>query len=452
MAVRLALAETDIINETKQYLEDEGIDLDSFSKRKVRSNTIILVKNIPVTTTIEDISDLFGKYGSLGRVVVPPTATIAVVEFLEQNEAKAAFRHLAYTKFKDGMPLYLEYAPVNSFKSQFDPAQAETRRKEREAKLEAQKEKEEQERLARIAKEGEDGDNRKGGDDGDEKDVDSRVAAAVAAGSKKALLEKELQPNNEDMDDPDAMPVATLFVKNLSFSTTEAGLRKVFEPLGGVRAVRIATKPDTKNAKKVAPGTPPPVLSMGFGFIEFESKESAIKAMKTLQGFKLDGHELALKFSNAAAKSSGASSNTSASAKRKGPDEVKAIGTKLIIRNIPFEATRKEVLQLFATFGQVKSVRLPKKFDGGHRGFGFVDFLTKQEAKAAYESLSATHLYGRHLVMEWAEDETSVEAMRSKTAKGYFKDGEALPPQKRRKVQLGNEGGGVDLDGGEMSD
>ncbi len=37
---------------------------------------------------------------------------------------------------------------------------------------------------------------------------------------------------------------------------------------------------------------------------------------------------------------------------------------------------------LFSTFGELKTVRLPKKGIGGaHRGFGFIDFLTKQDAK-----------------------------------------------------------------------
>ncbi|KAJ3410073.1 hypothetical protein HDV05_004118 [Chytridiales sp. JEL 0842] len=444
MAVRLALAETEIINETKKYLEDEGIDLNAFSKRKERSKTVILVKNIPFSTSVDDITDLFGKFGSLGRVLVPPSATIAMVEFLEQNEAKSAFRNLAYTKFKGGLPLFLEYAPVNSFKKEFDPVEAEARRKEREERLALQKEQEEKERAQRA-----------NGDDEDEssdneKDVDARVAAIVSASSKKAVLENEMNSKADDLDDPDAMPVATLFVKNLSFNTTQDGLRKAFEPLGGVRAVRIAMKPDTKNAKKLPPGTPAPMLSMGFGFIEFESKEAAVKAMKSMQGFKLDGHELSLKFSNAAAKSTQSSSTSSASNKKRGPEEVKVTGTKLIIRNIPFEASKKEVRQLFSTFGQVKSLRMPKKFDGSHRGFGFIDFLTKQEAKAAYESLSSTHLYGRHLVMEWAEDESSVEAMRAKTAKGFFKDSEGLPPQKRRKVEMGGDSMVDDME--DMSD
>jgi RNA recognition motif-containing protein len=42
---------------------------------------------------------------------------------------------------------------------------------------------------------------------------------------------------------------------------------------------------------------------------------------------------------------------------------------------------------------------LPKKFDGNHRGFAFVEFLTKKEAQNAFEALQSTHLYGRHMVL-----------------------------------------------------
>ncbi len=42
---------------------------------------------------------------------------------------------------------------------------------------------------------------------------------------------------------------------------------------------------------------------------------------------------------------------------------------------------------------------------GDHRGFAFVDFSTAQEAATAMASLKDTHLYGRHLVLEWAKEE-----------------------------------------------
>lgn len=51
----------------------------------------------------------------------------------------------------------------------------------------------------------------------------------------------------------------------------------------------------------------------------------------------------------------------------------------------------------FVLVVQIKSLRLPNKF-GNHRGFAFVEYVTKQEAANALQALSSTHLYGRHLV------------------------------------------------------
>jgi multiple RNA-binding domain-containing protein 1 len=99
---------------------------------------------------------------------------------------------------------------------------------------------------------------------------------------------------------------------------------------------------------------------------------------------------------------------------------IKALGTKLLIRNVPFEASKKELRELLSTFGQIKAMRLPKKLSGEHRGFCFVDFLTEQEAKHAFESLSSTHFYGRHLVIEWAKDDDSLSSLREKTTKRFL--------------------------------
>lgn len=72
VAVQLALGETNIIKETKKFLEQEGISLEALKGHYVkdvqRSDTVILVKNIPATTQIEELRTLFGKFGSLGRV------------------------------------------------------------------------------------------------------------------------------------------------------------------------------------------------------------------------------------------------------------------------------------------------------------------------------------------------------------------------------------------------
>ena len=57
--------------------------------------------------------------------------------------------------------------------------------------------------------------------------------------------------------------------------------------------------------------------------------------------------------------------------------------------------------------------------DGWCRGFAFVDFVTKQEACNSMEAVAGTHLYGRRLVVEWAEPDDTLDDLRMKTAAKY---------------------------------
>lgn len=49
--------------------------------------------------------------GQVGRVLLPPSKAVALVEFLAASDARKAFKRLAYTRFQH-VPLYLEWAPV----------------------------------------------------------------------------------------------------------------------------------------------------------------------------------------------------------------------------------------------------------------------------------------------------------------------------------------------------
>uniref|UniRef100_A0AAY4C3X0 Probable RNA-binding protein 19 n=1 Tax=Denticeps clupeoides TaxID=299321 RepID=A0AAY4C3X0_9TELE len=283
VAVRMALGETQIVQETRQFLLDNGVSLDSFSQAAgARSNSVILVKNLPSGVQVSELETLFSPFGSLGRVLLPPSGLTAIVEFLEPTEAKRAFTRLAYSKFQH-VPLYLEWAPTAVF-------------------------------------------------------------------STPAQIKEEEEENEEDEED-ESVPGAMLFVKNLNFSTTEETLRQVrlnaFSPCF-FRACVVSHR-----------------------------KKQTAKKQTT---------------------------------------------SKILVRNIPFQATVKEVRELFCTFGELKTVRMPKKASGtgSHRGFGFVDFLTKQDAKKAFKALChSTHLYGRRLVLEWADTEESVDALRRKTAQHF---------------------------------
>ncbi|XP_046463515.1 probable RNA-binding protein 19 isoform X3 [Daphnia pulex] len=377
VAVRLALGETQLVAETKQFLVDNGIHLDAFQDApKQRSKTVMLVKNLDAQSNVDELRDLFSPFGELGRVLLPPRGVTAIVEFLEPTEAKAAFRKLAYSKFRH-MPLYLEWAPMDVFRTAAQ--RVESKPSENKTKV--------------------------------------KDASAVAT-----LEENNPIPSDKVEEQPEQD--TTVFVKNVNFATTDQSMRKHFESCGPIFSATVARKKDPKN--------PGQFLSMGYGFVQFLSKKATVTALKELQNSTLDGHTIELKRSNRTENKE----ETIITARKTLSTTKEPISSKLLVRNIPFEATTKEVTELFKPFGELKAVRLPKKMAGNqsHRGFAFIDFITKQDAKRAFESLSAsTHLYGRRLVLEWAASEDTVEDVRRRTTSHYT---EGPPTKRNKKLEL----------------
>ena len=122
MAVQMALAETHILETTKQQLENAGVNLDALNQsarrngvsKSERNDRVLLVKNLPVETKAAELTRLFAPFGEIGRFVFPEPNVIALIEFLESSSARRAFRGLAYKRFKH-VPLYLEWAPKDVF-------------------------------------------------------------------------------------------------------------------------------------------------------------------------------------------------------------------------------------------------------------------------------------------------------------------------------------------------
>ncbi|MCL2067860.1 MAG: RNA-binding protein [Treponema sp.] len=70
-----------------------------------------------------------------------------------------------------------------------------------------------------------------------------------------------------------------LYVGNLSYSTTEDGLRNHFSSFGNVTSAKIVLDRETGNSK-------------GFGFIEMGSDEEANAAIAGTNGREYDGRQL----------------------------------------------------------------------------------------------------------------------------------------------------------------
>lgn len=366
LAVQIAAMETAIINETKEWLMSQGINLDALKGKRmdsVRNKNTILIKNISSNAKQEDLEKLFSRYGNLVRFLMSPSNTLGIAEYVDSKHAINCIKKLAYYEV-DGLPLYLEFAPEGLVKDIKDP-------------------------------------------------------------NKDNVPNKE---GNEDEINLKEGEGKILFCSNINFCTKESSLKKLFTKTGlNVTKVKIVTH--KKDGKEV---------SSGFGFVEFPTEEMLKNAMKALQGHILDGHSLKLSL----AKTSNATENKKL-LNRKRESEFndydyegeEVTSNKLLVKNLAFEANKEELRKLFKAFGEVKTVRIPKKLDGSHRGFAFIDFVSHEEARNAFKSLQNTHFYGRKLVIEWAQAEKTVEELRQDTER-KVKAANIETHKKQRKGEL----------------
>jgi multiple RNA-binding domain-containing protein 1 len=245
------------------------------------------VKNLPASTSVQDVRTLFAQSGVVNDVLLAPSHTSAIIEFEQPSEARAALKKLAYRAF-DGTPLYVGWAPSR----------------------------------------------------------------------------------NEDSEDD--VETSTIYVKNLAFSTTTQDLERHFGTAGTVRSVAFPGDKDEGFANR------------GYGFVEFSRATDAHKALSLTE---FHGRTLVIESSKVSRKAASSSKKQS----------------KLIVRNLAFAASQSDVRDLFGTFGPLKNVRVPKRYDGRARGFAFVEYERPQDAASARRALRAAHLYGRHLVIDWAD-------------------------------------------------
>ncbi|KZV42378.1 multiple RNA-binding domain-containing protein 1-like [Dorcoceras hygrometricum] len=127
-------------------------------------------------------------------------------------------------------------------------------------------------------------------------------------------------------------------------------------------------------------------------------------------------------------------------------DGLKRSNHVILVKNLPYSSSETELVSMFGKFGSldkvilpptnslalIKSLRVPRRLDK-RRGFAFVEYVTKQEARNAIDALSNTHFYGRHLVLERAKEGESLEELRERTA-AQFTDSTKL--SKRGSTRL----------------
>nr|CAH0104020.1 unnamed protein product [Daphnia galeata] len=192
-----------------------------------------------------------------------------------------------------------------------------------------------------------------------------------------------------------------LIINYLPQNLTESELFKMFVTIGTVTNCKIMR--DFRTG-----------YSYGFGFVNYQKADDAIRAIQTLNGLQIQNKRIKVSY-----------------ARPPGEDRKE---TNLYVTNLPRDVTEDELTNIFSAHGNIVQMNLLKdKITGMPRGVAFVRFDKREEAMAAIEHLNGTIPHGRTnpISVKIAEEHGKQKA-------AYFAGWEAGRQQAR---PVGNVGG-----------
>ncbi|PPD93197.1 hypothetical protein GOBAR_DD09901 [Gossypium barbadense] len=188
----------------------------------------------------------------------------------------------------------------------------------------------------------------------------------------------------------------SLVLQNLSESIDSVGLQELFQKFGNVVSCKVATFEDGK--------------SMGYGFVQFESEESANAAIERLDNTMIGDKEIYVgKFMKKCDRV------------LPSPD-VKY--TNLYVKNLDPDINEEVLQEKFSEFGKIACLVVARDENGTSRGFGFVNFECPEDAKKAMESMNGSQLGSKVLYVARAQK----KAEREQILRNQFEE--------RRKEQI----------------
>lgn len=136
--------------------------------------------------------------------------------------------------------------------------------------------------------------------------------------------------------------------------------------------------------------------------LRFKTEEEALECYKRLNLRRMKEHVIYCEYAPICKPTEGLKEVKTS--EEKIDDGVRGLSNKLLVRNVPFQASEEEIMKMFKPHVHVVSVRIPIKREGSSRGFCFITLNSAEDVTTAIEYFgSSTHLYGRRLVLERAK-------------------------------------------------
>lgn len=174
-----------------------------------------------------------------------------------------------------------------------------------------------------------------------------------------------------------------IFVGNLPYDVDSEQLASLFKPAGTVEVAEVIYNRVTDRSR-------------GFGFVTMSTLEEVEKAVEKFSGYELNGRVLTV--NKAAPK--GAQPDRSS---RPPPRTFKS--TTIYVGNLPWDADKARLEQIFSEHGKVEEARVVYDRDSGRsRGFGFVTMSSEADVNDAIAALDGQELDGRTIRVNIAEE------------------------------------------------
>ncbi|KAL3505138.1 hypothetical protein ACH5RR_034979 [Cinchona calisaya] len=178
-----------------------------------------------------------------------------------------------------------------------------------------------------------------------------------------------------------------VYVKNLSESTTDEDLKKIFGEHGTITSAVVMRDADGK--------------SKCFGFVNFENADDAANAVEALNGKKFDDKEW---YVGKAQKKSEREHELKTQFEQATKEVVdKFQGVNLYVKNLDDSIDDDKLKELFSEFGTITSCKVMRDPSGISRGSGFVAFTTPEEASRALAEMNGKMVISKPLYVALAQ-------------------------------------------------
>ncbi|GAB0193631.1 nucleolin [Grus japonensis] len=166
----------------------------------------------------------------------------------------------------------------------------------------------------------------------------------------------------------------TLIVNNLSYAASEETLQELFKKASSIKM------PQTNQGRP-----------KGYAFVEFPTAEDAKEALNSCNNTEIEGRAIRLEFSSPAWQKGNVNARGGFNQQSK----------TLFVRGLSEDTTEETLRESFE--GSVSARIVTDRDTGSSKGFGFVDFSSPEDAKAAKEAMEDGEIDGNKVILDFAK-------------------------------------------------